>query len=207
MASWRQRNGSSPRAAFQREPLLIWTWYGERREKVRTARPNRAHKQLASLARTAAQFLLVTQNVDDLHERAGTKPEHLVHIHGEILFNRCIDPNCRYRDSRRMRIAQRLPMCPRCGSPLRPDVVWFDEELEPSEVARVENFLASGPCDLVLVVGTSAGFPYIVDWALRGLKETGRLVEINPRATPLTEATDSSLRGPATQGLRKLLST
>lgn len=204
---WRNHHPErlATRRAFDRDPSLVWEWYQERRDAVRAAQPSAAHRMLVELAKEAREFLLLTQNVDDLHERAGTKPEHLIQIHGEILWTRCISPDCSHV-GREDRVDGQLPLCPRCQNRLRPGVVWFDEDYEPGQKERVESYLASGPCDLVVVIGTSARFVDIVDWALRGAEGHGCLVEINPERTCLTVATDRSLRTGAASGLARLLS-
>ena len=192
------------RKSFEQDPGLIWEWYRERRSLVRSAQPNMAHHLLVALAEQASEFLLVTQNVDDLHERAGTRQEHLVHIHGEVLRNRCSTPGCPYVDWQDLG-EEKDPRCSRCKGRLRPGVVWFDEDYEPGQKERVERFLEAGPCDLVVVVGTSAVFPDIVDWALRAPGDNGCLVEINTNETYLTPAADGVLRQRAEVGLKKLV--
>jgi NAD-dependent deacetylase len=183
--------------AFHRDPLLVWTWYEERRALIRAAEPNPAHRAIADLARISSDHLLVTQNVDDLHERAGSPPDRLVHIHGEIFVTRCTQ--CDY--STRSPVAGvPPPACPRCGSLLRPDVVWFDEELAPSAVRRIEGFL-DRPLDLVLAVGTTATFDYILDWMTR----SGTLVEINPAETSATARAERAMRGRAGEILPPLV--
>src|ERR1019366_4816848 len=156
-------------SAFRADPRLVWDWYRERREKIRACQPNAAPLAVVQLAASTRDFLLVTQNVDDLHVRAEWNgqhlpPEKLVQIHGDIFVTRC----CRCAFSRRdvETDAIQVPTCPQCGANLRPDVVWFGESLPPREVERVETFFACGLCELVLVIGTTALFGYIVQWAV-----------------------------------------
>src|SRR5436190_3650933 len=138
--------------AFACDPKLVWEWYRERRQRIRDAQPNPAHKAIAKLAQHAHEFLLVTQNVDDLHARAGSPKEKMVQIHGDIFVTRCsrcdfVDagrggspeppaPHAIYPDRRRLRsIAptsaqaeeeeEEIPKCPQCGALMRPGVVWF----------------------------------------------------------------------------------
>jgi len=209
--------------AFARDPALVWEWYGERRDTVRSAAPNPGHRALARLGEIAREHLIVTQNVDDLHERAGTPPEHLVHIHGEIFRSACT--RCDYshysgpsegpEPPRRATTAEPSsptrthdtvapappPRCPRCRALLRPGVVWFGEMLDGAAIARVERFFTGGDVDLVLTIGTTALFDYVVDWSTR----TGRLVEINPEPTPLSAHAAHVVRAPAGQALPLLL--
>jgi NAD-dependent protein deacetylase/lipoamidase len=163
--------------AFRNDPQLVWRWYSERREKIANAQPNAAHLALVSLEQRAGEFLLVTQNVDDLHRRAGTSPEKLVQVHGNIFVSRCrscgfFKPDCSSHEF--------IPICPKCSNHLSPGVVWFGEQLPQQELLRVHQFLARGPSSLVLVIGTTARFDYIADWALRSRGQRGRLIEINP---------------------------
>ena len=183
--------------AFARDPALVWTWYAERRQGVRAAQPNAAHRAIAALAQITRDHLVVTQNVDDLHERGGSPAERLVHIHGEIFETRCTA--CRY-STRDDIAADTLPRCPQCGALCRPGVVWFGEALPHAPLARVEAFLAE-PVDLVLLIGTTAVFGYIVEWATRG----GLLVEINPEATVASDRADLVVRAPAGEALPRLL--
>src|SRR3954471_15802718 len=141
--------------AFQNDPKMIWEWYRERRDMIRRSDPNAAHRALVKLARQAEEFLLLTQNVDDLHGRATWEdhrlpPSAIVQIHGDIFVTRC--PRCDFRRKEKPADGLVIPRCPDCGSPLRPGVVWFDEQLPPLEIQRVEAFLARGPCDLVVVI-------------------------------------------------------
>ena len=137
----------------------------------------------------------------DIHERSsGQNPEWLVHIHGEIFVNRCSE--CNQRDKKPVDPGS-LPKCSECDGLMRPDVVWFDEELDDGEVARVHGFLAGGECDLVLVIGTSARFDYILDWALGALGSNGILIEVNPEKTRLSYAADLTIREGAASYLPK----
>lgn len=201
---WRQRSpfDLATAAAFSQNPQLVWEWYGHRRAVIRASEPNPAHHALASLARQTDDALIVTQNVDDLHERAGTPAARLVHVHGDIFVNRCTA--CGYRDERDVQVSP-PPRCPRCSGALRPGVVWFDEELDEAEVGRIETFLARGPCELVLVVGTTAVFDYIVDWARRAAGTRGRLIEVNPESTNLTPYVTRAVREPAARAVPRLL--
>lgn len=192
--------------AFAENPQLVWEWYNERRAQICAATPNAAHKAIVDLARSAREFLLVTQNVDDLHARAGLPNEKMVQIHGDIFVNRC--SHCGATDCLKQSEpnetfdAGDLPQCPECGALMRPGVVWFGEMLDPCKIDIVENFLARGVVDLTLVVGTTAVFGYIVDWATR---RSRRLIEINPDTTALSELASQSIREPAAIALPRLI--
>lgn len=187
-------------AAFVRDPATVWEWYRERRERIAHSSPNAAHVALVELAAAANEFLLVTQNVDDLHGRAewnGRRldPAQIVQIHGDIFATRC--SNCDFRRRNPAEDVGAVPKCPVCSASLRPDVVWFDEELDPARVRGVQIFLEKGDCDFVLVIGTTAVFSYITEWALAGRGANGRLIEINPDETALSPLADERMRVPA----------
>jgi NAD-dependent protein deacetylase/lipoamidase len=214
--------------AFARDPQLVWDWYRERRQRIRNAQPNAAHEAIAKLAKHTDEFLLVTQNVDDLHARAGIEKENMVQIHGDIFVTRCT--RCDFRDTgrggspeppatcvvqpanRRLRsiatTSERdlnVPTCPKCQALMRPGVVWFGEQLSRNEPERVEDFLDGGTCDVVIVAGTTATFGYIIDWALRGSRDGAELIEVNPEETPLSRFATRLLREPAAIALPRIV--
>ena len=220
--------------AFARDPKLVWEWYRERRQRIRNAQPNPAHKAIAKLAQHTQEFLLVTQNVDDLHARAGASKEKMVQIHGDIFVTRCLRchfqfhdtgrggspeppvPRVIYPHSGRLRsIAptsvqheqeqKDIPKCSKCSALMRPGVVWFGEQLPWGELRRVENYLEDGPCDFVIVAGTTATFGYIVDWALRAIASDGELVEVNPEETPLSQFATQRVRERAALALPRIV--
>jgi len=197
--------------AFARDPNLVWDWYRERRQRIRKAEPNTAHQAIAKLAERAGEFLLVTQNVDDLHRRAESDQkciprDKIVQIHGDIFVTRC--SRCdwqRYEREQEQHDDGTLPKCPECSAFMRPGVVWFGEQLDLAKIGTVENFVAAGDCDLVIVVGTTALFGYIIDWALRARGHTGQLVEVNPEETSLSPIATRSFREPAGVALPRLV--
>jgi NAD-dependent deacetylase len=199
--------------AFEKNPELVWEWYRERRERIRAAQPNAAHHAIAKLARHADEFLLVTQNVDDLHARAGTPAEKMVQIHGDIFVtncSRCEFERCDYEHSPSQSYGAAgeqgrfVPRCTICHAPLRPGVVWFGEQLPSNELARVESYLDHGTCDIVIVIGTTATFGYIIDWALRASRG-GEFIEVNPEETPLSRFATRLVREPAAIALPRLV--
>jgi NAD-dependent deacetylase len=170
-------------SAFDSDPEIVWQWYRERRQMIRRAQPNAAHTAVARLSAHADEFFLLTQNVDDLHLRADwdgytIPPDHLAQIHGDIFVTKCERGDFSRRDDGDE--GDGVPICPRCGARLRPGVVWFGEGLSPREVARVDNYVRARPCSVVLVVGTTVAFDYIVDWTRLAAGRRGRLIEINP---------------------------
>ena len=138
------------RDAFANHPTRVWQWYAARRAMVRAAQPNPAHAALVTLASRVAHCTLVTQNVDDLHERAGSRD--LVRLHGSLMHVRC-SAGCPGSTAAVDEPGAEVPACPTCGALMRPDVVWFGEQLPmpPFEAARN----AAIACDVFLSVGTS----------------------------------------------------
>lgn len=183
--------------AFRRQPALVWQWYEHRRALVSTARPNPAHYALAALAGQKSTTL-VTQNIDGLHQRAGS--EHVVELHGNLFANKWLD-GCGRCDTVPA-IPGEPPHCALCGAMMRPGVVWFGEDLP--RVARFRADHAAQNCDLCLVVGTS-GLVYPAA-ALPGLaKEHGaRVLLVNPEPSALDATADLVLSAPAGQCLPML---
>ena len=207
--------------AFARDPELVWQWYRERRHTIRDAQPNAAHQAIANLAQRADEFLLVTQNVDDLHERAGLAKAEMVQIHGDIFVTKCSRCDFEQEQEHPSSIAAATygvaseqgqeqsqngaPRCTKCGALMRPGVVWFGEPLPSREIERVENYLQRDPCGIVIVVGTTATFGYIIDWALRASRRGGELVEVNPEETPLSRFATRLVREPAALALPRIV--
>lgn len=180
--------------AFQQNPKKIWEWYDERRQTVAQAEPNRAHRALAQWEKEGKNVFIITQNVDDLHERAGSS--NVVHIHGFIWEVRCMNDGKVFID-KRVPLPTLPPYCPQCGGLLRPNIVWFDEELPDEEVNRIEDYFNQKKADIVFAIGTEATFDYIRDYALRARIQGALLVEINPDKTTLTLNADVHLAGRA----------
>ena len=192
-------------AAFRADPELVWGWYEWRRARVMRAQPNDAHRAIAALA-SQVETLVVTQNVDDLHERAGT--QDAIHLHGSLFAPRCSGCGAPARHGAGIpdepeggrRLAP--PRCAACGGAIRPGVVWFGETLPEAQLRRA--FHAAAECDVLFSVGTSslvhpaAAIPHA---AMRG---GACVVQVNPGATPLDGVADYNLRGPAAQVLPAL---
>ncbi|WP_456326818.1 NAD-dependent protein deacetylase [Palaeococcus sp. (in: euryarchaeotes)] len=192
--------------AFRRNPSLVWDFYKMRIRKMKDAKPNKAHLALAELEKMGILKAVITQNIDDLHRRAGS--ENVIELHGNIYRVKCT--SCDYRENLKEsgRLDEfldegELPGCPKCGSLLRPDVVWFGEPLP--EQALDEAFNLARRADLCLVIGTSAQvFPaaYI---PMLVKDEGGRIIEINPDNTGITHLADIILRGKAGEIMDGLL--
>jgi NAD-dependent deacetylase len=186
-------------SAFERNPKLVWDWYASRRKQVAAAQPNAGHVALAAWERYAPEFLLITQNVDGLHRRAGS--EKLVELHGNIARVKCSREGTvvpRWDDN-----DDEIPRCANCGALLRPDVVWFEEMLPADAFARAEA--AASRCDVMLVVGSSAEvYPAAALPAAAG-RTGATIVEVNTNATALSLLADHVLRAPAALVLPALL--
>ena len=199
--------------AFEKNPELVWEWYRERRQRIRSAQPNAAHEAIARLSTLSRQFLLVTQNVDDLHARAGVEKEKMVQIHGDIFLTRCSRCDFTHREqedpptlhSGAAGEHKKIPKCTKCDALMRPGVVWFGEQLDPAKIDIVESYLARRACDVVIVAGTTATFGYIVDWALRASGKNGQLIEVNPAETSLSQFATRVVREPAVIALPRLI--
>lgn len=186
-------------AAFARDPQRVWEWYHWRRRVVLAAEPNPGHRALAALEeRLQDAFTLITQNVDRLHQRAGSR--RVVELHGNLLEARCtrcgrIEPLAPG--------AAGTPSCPACGALQRPNVVWFGEPLPEAAWARARQ--AASTASVFLVIGTSA-----VVYPAAGLVEVAaaggaRIIEVNPEETPMSALADCVIRQPAGKALPDLL--
>jgi NAD-dependent deacetylase len=194
--------------AFARDPELVWQWYRERRQRIRNAQPNAAHEAVAKLAQHADEFLLVTQNVDDLHERGGLGKAEMVQIHGDIFVTRCSRCDFGRHDYGQEHEQGRengVPRCVKCDALMRPGVVWFGEPLPSRETERIENYLQRDSCGVVIVAGTTATFGYIIDWGLRASRRGGELIEVNPEETPLSRFATRLVREPAAAALPRIV--
>ncbi len=186
--------------AFARNPELVWKWYAWRMELVFNAKPNPAHYALAELEKMGLLKVLITQNVDDLHERAGSK--EVLHLHGRLNVMRCTNCNKEVQVKEAPKIPP-LPKCDECGSLMRPGVVWFGEMLPRDVLDR--SFAEVSVSDVILVVGTSAVVQPAASLPLIVKKSGGKIIEINPSETPLTNVADVSLRMPAGKALKEIV--
>jgi NAD-dependent deacetylase len=185
--------------AFARNPKLVWDWYAWRREHVAAVQPNAGHRALAELERRLPEFLLVTQNVDGLHQRAGSRK--LVELHGNIDRVKCSREGTLVEHWQAA--GDEVPLCAHCGALLRPDVVWFEEMLPERALAAAED--AARRCDVLLVVGTSAEVYPAAALPLIAREHGAIVVEVNPNPTPLSTHADHVLRGTAGEVLPRLV--
>ncbi len=184
------------RDGFRRDPALVWNWYAERRAVIAAAQPHEGHRALARMESSFDSLWVLTQNIDGLHAAAGST--RVVELHGSIHRVKCFDAN---HPASVWTAGEAPPLC-KCGSWLRPDVVWFGEMLDAANLERAYDVIAE--CDVLLVVGTSgvvhpaAGFP---DEACRA---GARVIEINPEATPTTPAAHVRVRSGARDALGEI---
>lgn len=185
---------------FRADPGRVWSWYEERRAGVRAAQPNAGHVALADFDRRhPGTMVLVTQNVDDLHQRAGVA--HTIRLHGDILEDRWLQPSrhggC-VADS-----VETPPRCTRCGNLRRPGVVWFGEML-PENALHAAAQAAQG-CDVMLVVGTSGAVWPAAGLAGQARRSGARVVIVNPQPSDIDDEAHMVLRGTAAVLLPALL--
>lgn len=187
--------------AYARNPQKVWKWYAWRYQNVLQAQPNRAHVLLVMLEKRVGDgFLLVTQNVDSLHSRAGSS--RLVELHGNIARGRCERCGQRFVLPDPARFVP-PPYCPTCNSRGRPDVVWFGEMLPAGAFDQAEQ--AFTQAQVALVIGTSAEVEPAASLGRLAHLSGAYLIEINPDPTPLSSWADCSLRMGAVEGMEALM--
>lgn len=195
--------------AFDRDPALVWGWYRWRATLVLQARPNAGHLGLASLEDAGHEVTVVSQNVDDLHERAGST--RVLHLHGSLFASRCSqcaaatateplreDLDAVPADGAR----EEPPACSVCGGRVRPGVVWFGEGLPEGPWLQAQQAVAG--CDLLLVIGTSSLVYPAAALPLAALEAGTPVLEINPQPTALSDQANGSWRLPASEGVERL---
>lgn len=185
---------------FMRNPKLVWEWYQMRVEAMNKAKPNPGHYALAEMEELFDEFTLVTQNIDRLHQRAGSKIVH--ELHGNIVENKCLDCGKPFDGETALPDGE-LARCPVCGGLIRPNVVWFGEMLPAEAIMAAE--LGARTCDVFFSIGTSAevypaaNLPYIA------LQSGAYVVEVNPKETVLSPHADAFLKDPSGEALPFLL--
>ncbi|MBN2011169.1 NAD-dependent deacylase [candidate division KSB1 bacterium] len=179
--------------AFLRNPSLVWEWYNYRKDLIREVNPNPGHVALVALENKYPDFLLVTQNVDNLHRVAGSR--NIRELHGNIMRNRCVDCN-RQIDQSELTVptGSAVPRC-ECGGLVRPDVVWFGEALPNKEIQ--DAFTAARSCDVFLVVGTSAVVHPAAQLPLEAKEYGAYVLEINVEPTVISNYVNESIFGKA----------
>jgi len=186
--------------AFLGNPELVWEWYTYRRTLLEDVQPNAAHIALARIEEVVTDLLLITQNVDGLHQAAGSK--NIVELHGNIRRSHC--HSCgKSVDTLPRSEKGTVPVCDICGGMFRPSVVWFGELLPMEEFGRAEK--AAKRCDLFVLVGTSGVVYPAASIPFTAMSGGAYVLEINPEETDLTRYADGIIRSPATVGVPPLL--
>jgi NAD-dependent deacetylase len=192
--------------AFSADPALVWGWYEWRRSAVGRARPNPAHVAVAAIEARLPGTVVITQNVDDLHERAGSAEP--IHLHGSLFAPRCstcgrpaqpTGPADEPADGRRLP----PPRCTTCTGLVRPGVVWFGESLPEAALRRAAEAAAS--CDLLLTIGTSGLVYPAAELPHTAARAGATILQINPKPTPLDEIATRNLHGPAAHLLPEIV--
>jgi NAD-dependent deacetylase len=184
---------------FDRDPELVWEFYNWRRETVGACSPNPGHFALAEMEERIPHFTLITQNIDGLHKKAGSR--NIIELHGNMWKVRCTRCEAIAED---LRIPlPNLPACEACGSLLRPHVVWFGEMLEPQVLNTAFDAVRS--CDLMVVIGTSGTVQPAASMGAQAKRNGAWVAEINLEPTPYSDVYDISIMGKSGEILPQLL--
>lgn len=183
--------------AFERDPAKVWEFHDKRRELYGSVEPSQAHRIIAEVQRKVPGTVVVTQNIDGLHQRAGCV--EVVELHGSLWRVRCQCPGPP-REVHEAPIGSRT--CPACGAWRRPDIVWFEDPMQPEPLRAAVQVISA--CDLLVSIGTSGVVFPAADLPRLALERGARRVEINPEATPVSGWYDTHLRGPASASLASL---
>jgi NAD-dependent deacetylase len=186
--------------AFKKQPLVVWEWYGHRQKLVSQCKPNPAHTTLVEMENYFSVFSLITQNVDGLHRRAGSR--NVIELHGNLFKARCTLESEVFDFTLK---DDPLPLCKKCGALIRPHVVWFGESLD-SEIID-QAIKRSLECQVFIVVGTSALVQPAASLPLFAARNGATVIEINPDETPLTHFLDISIREKAGVALPEIWNT
>jgi NAD-dependent deacetylase len=175
---------------FMRNPQMVWEWYNHRKKIIHDSQPNAGHYAIAEMQNLFDEVVVVTQNIDNLHRRAGSK--NIFELHGNIERNYCV--NCHTFYNNELDFSNGVPKC-KCGGLIRPDVVWFGEYLPQDQFEGGEN--AANWCDIFFVIGTSA-IVYPAAGLVHAAKQAGSfIVEVNIGETEISSICDQSFYGEA----------
>ncbi|MFN7967273.1 MAG: NAD-dependent deacylase [Acidobacteriota bacterium] len=185
---------------FSLDPVLVWEFYDQRRTHLATCAPNPAHRALAALERRCADFTLITQNVDGLHQLAGS--DNVLELHGNIWQLRCVQ-GCGGAEDRRAPLPRPLPPRCACGAAMRPGVVWFGESLP---IDRFQSAAAAATrAELFLVIGTSSLIEPAASLTRLAHASGARVIEVNPDETPVSTLAHDVVRKTAAGALSRLV--
>ncbi|MGA0295789.1 MAG: SIR2 family NAD-dependent protein deacylase [Nitrosopumilaceae archaeon] len=184
--------------AFYDNPKLVWEWYNERRQNIFNSEPNLGHKAIAELE-NFVEVSVLTQNIDGLHQKAGSS--NVLELHGSIVKIKCTV--CSFKDETLDEFSDLPPLC-KCGNTLRPDVVWFGEDL-PQDVWQ-EAIIQASDCDVMVIAGTSLVVSPANTLPIYAKQNNAILIEINPDETIMSSDMDLSIRSTSAIALPELLS-
>jgi NAD-dependent deacetylase len=184
--------------AFYKNPKLVWEWYNERRRNIFAAQPNLGHKAITELEKYA-EVVILTQNIDGLHQKAGSTK--VLELHGSIVKIKC--SVCDFKDEIITEFSEIPPLC-KCGNILRPDVVWFGESL-PQDVWQ-KAIIFSSQCDLMIIAGTSLVVSPANTLPIYAKQNNAILIEINPEKTEMSSEMDLVIRNTSARTLPKFVS-
>jgi len=184
--------------AFYENPKLVWEWYEERRKKILAAKPNAGHSTIANLEKYK-QIRVLTQNIDGLHQRAGSS--QVYELHGNIITIKCTV--CDFKEKISGSFSELPPRC-KCGNILRPDVVWFGEALP--QYVWSEAMMQANSCNVMFVVGTSLAVSPANMLPIYAKQNGAIIVEVNPEETLMSKSMDLSIRSTSAKALPELLS-
>lgn len=184
--------------AFYDDPKLVWEWYEERRSNILEAKPNPGHLAIARLEELK-EVIVLTQNIDGLHQRAGSSK--VLELHGSIIRIKCT--KCDFKDEIQSKFENLPPKCNNCGNILRPDVVWFGEALPQDVWQKAIDYSSS--CDVMIITGTSLIVSPANTLPLYAKQNDAMLIEVNPEKTIMSDDMDFSLRTTSAKGLPELL--
>jgi NAD-dependent deacetylase len=185
--------------AFIRNPKLVWEWYNYRKKIISDVEPNPGHYALAKMEEMYENFYLITQNVDNLHRRAGSK--RIYELHGNIMRNRCVDCNEQIEEIS-FQDTDELPRC-ECGGLIRPDVVWYGEAL-PQQIL-MNSFMAAGDSEVFFSIGTSAVVQPAASLFIEAKNAGAYIVEINTEPTVISSFVNESILGKSGEILPQLM--
>jgi len=184
--------------AFYENPKLVWEWYEERRKNILAAKPNAGHETIADLEKFK-QVRVLTQNIDGLHQKAGSS--QVYELHGSIITIKCTV--CDFKEKITSDFSELPPIC-KCGKMLRPDVVWFGETL-PQDVWS-EAMMQANSCNVMFVVGTSLAVSPANMLPVYAKQNGATIIEVNPEETLMSKSMDLSIRSTSAKALPELLS-
>ena len=184
--------------AFYENPKLVWEWYNERRRNIFESEPNLGHKAIADLEKYA-EVKVLTQNIDGLHQKAGSKD--VLELHGSIVKIKCT--SCDFKDEKTGEFFKMPPLC-KCGNLLRPDVVWFGESL-PQEIWQNAMVFAS-QCDIMVIAGTSLAVSPANTLPIYAKQNDALLIEVNPQTTEMSSEMDLTIRNTSAIALPEFVS-